>query len=205
MLRTSALLCLLSMGGFVALGSARAEGLLQYKPPTRSAPAGLIGGGTRGLTMASGGMQVLAPNHAALTSVASPVLYWYSPERGRQTVNVVMVNEAANEVLIEKNLAFDGGGYQSLRLKEHGVALKDDIEYRWSVARVEAGEVKYGGANGTGTIVYRKPGVKLTAAEDYAQGGYWYDALGMLMNDGSYQAKQQLQSLLEQGGVHTAE
>lgn len=182
-----------------------ADGLLVYKPSQVGAPSSRIGGGTRGLILALEGMQALAPGHAALTSVPGPSLYWRSSKQGKQSVHIVVINQETNEPLIDRNLAFDGGGYQSIRLKEYGVALKDDVEYRWSVAQVEGGGIGYGGVNATGTIVHRKPGVKITTAEDYAQIGYWYDALEMLMNDGSSKAKERLQSLLEQGGIQSAE
>ncbi|MCP4044001.1 MAG: DUF928 domain-containing protein, partial [Gammaproteobacteria bacterium] len=48
-----------------------------YRPPRRGAPLVRVGGGTRGVEYKHPTLQVLAPEHTGLTTMAQPSLYWY--------------------------------------------------------------------------------------------------------------------------------
>src|SRR3954467_3412661 len=56
-----------------------------YVPPMPGAPQRRVGGATRGVGRALPTVVVLAPNHAGLTTVEQPELYWYisAPTRVR--------------------------------------------------------------------------------------------------------------------------
>jgi hypothetical protein len=104
-------------------------------------------------------------------------------------------------------------GIQALRLADHGVRLKPQVEYQWSVALVKDPEQRSTDVVSSGTIRYVKPSAALektleqtdasALAAALAGEGYWYDALKTLSESidaqpGNPSLREQRASLLEQ-------
>lgn len=191
-------------GGIFLLNAVvlHAEGRLFYKPPAVGAPSASarIGGGTRAL-MSDAPLQLLAPATLGLTSQASPTLYWYCAKSGSQIAEIALIRQDDNQTLLEKTLSVQNAGIQRTRLKEYGVSLPVGVEYRWSMALIADSAGSSSDFIANGTILYQPAGFAMTTAADYARAGYWYDALAKLMDDATSTAADQLDALLEQGGV----
>lgn len=174
-----------------------AEGVLVYKPPKIGAPAQRVGGGTRTIGTAVQPIQVLAPQHVALTAQAQPVLYWYLNEANTQSVEINLIQQNSEQTLLRKQLpAGLKAGLQIIRLSDDSVTLQAGENYQWSVALV--------GANGLSrdalvkaTLRYELSKTDLASVEQKAEAGYWYDALQALIEQNSPLANE----LLTQIGV----
>jgi hypothetical protein len=174
-----------------------AEGLMTYKPPQIGVPQTRVGGGTRSF-LPKPKIQVLAPRHAALTSHAQPVLYWYCTQPNQETVEITLIKDSTDLPLLKKQLLLIAkAGLQSIRLADYGVSLRTGEDYHWSVAVINNSGQHLGESVATATIRYQLPITPLTSAEQQAEAGYWYDALQQLIESHSPLAN----NLLKQIGI----
>lgn len=203
---------------------ASAAPAFSYKAPLRGAPATRVGGATRSAGATAMTLNVLAPDHTGYTYQEKPTMYWYVSERVTQPVELAItptgsLNEAIPPVLeltfqppIEK-------GVHAVRLEDHGVALKPDVEYQWFVAVVKdpdhrSNDVLAGGSIkriGTSDAVQ----AKLRDAQQtirpaiYAESGVWYDAIDQISkligaDPANRSLREQRATLLEQVGLKDA-
>src|SRR5580765_4367948 len=75
----------------------------EYNPPSRGAPAGRVGGGTRGLRVLP--LAALAPDHTGLTISAQPALYYFLPSPEGVRVAVRLAGDPNAQPLLEKDFA----------------------------------------------------------------------------------------------------
>ena len=163
-----------------------------YKPPLRGAPAGRIGGGTRGATeRESFVLQVLAPDHIGYTIHDQPCLYWYISKATAYPLELTVTERNAVQPLVEKTLqGLPQGGIQSACLAGLNVKLRKDVQYKWFVTLVTDPEHRSKDilAGGIVSFIDPQPALveKLKSAEKsslplvYAEEGLWYDALEAL-------------------------
>jgi hypothetical protein len=176
----------------------RAEGLLIYKPPQTGAPALRIGGGTRGISLSMPKVQVLAPQHTALTGRSQPALYWYLSEPSQQTIEITLFKKGVEEPLLARELPpLSKAGLQSIYLSDYGVSLQEGEEYRWSVALIDNQGQRSEDVATSASLRYQSPATPLSGVERQAEAGYWYDALQQLIESHSPLAD----SLLKQIGI----
>jgi uncharacterized protein DUF928 len=160
-----------------------------YKPPTRGAPGGRVGAGTRGIDQAFT-LSVLAPDHTGLTSKDQPVLYWYVSRPLSSPIELTIIENGATPI-IEKILAPPTkSGIQRLQLAEHGVHLEPGKQYQWFLTLVSdpkrrAKDVMTGATIErlalSDNLAAQVSGVdRLSAARYYAEAGQWYDAIALL-------------------------
>lgn len=197
------------------------KGKPAYKPPLRGAPAGRIGGGTRGATeRESFSLQVLAPDHVGYTTQDQPCLYWYISKATTYPIEVTVTERRAVKPLVEKRLkAPEQAGIQSVCLASQDARLRPNVPYKWFVTLVTDAEHRSKDILAGGIIeMVNAPetlSARLKSAESgrapfiYAEEGYWYDALGEIsrMIDASPTdagLRQQRASLLEQVGLSEA-
>jgi hypothetical protein len=151
----------------------------EYNPPSRGAPAGRVGGGTRGLRTLP--LAALAPDHTGLTISAQPALYYFVPGNAGVRVVLRLASEPLAQPLLEKDLPPPARtGIQKLDLKALGVTLAPGVEYRWTVSDARV--------NSTGFIRRIDPPGELSRKLSgvpagrsryslLAREGVWYDAL----------------------------
>lgn len=160
-----------------------------YKPPTRGAPGGRVGGGTRGKDQVFT-LSVLAPDHTGLTSQDQPVLYWYVSKPLSSPIELTII-DAGTTPIVEKVLPPPTkSGIQRLPLAEHGVHLEMGKQYQWFLTLVadpnrRSKDVLAGAtierlalSDSLATQVAGED--RLSAARHYAEAGHWYDAIALL-------------------------
>ena len=191
-----------------------------YKPPSRGAPTQRVGGGTRGLTVAPPVIAVLAPDHTGYTTRDQPTLYWHLSKPTTAKIEIAVTDAGGVKRIAEHVLMrTDGAGIQALSLRDLNVKLSPETDYRWSVALVpETGaETMQFLASGSVRFVPSPETLKSKLAKSsdssraaiYAEEGYWYDAVDVLVNnlkrgpDGP-RARSHLAALLKQGGARVS-
>jgi len=160
-----------------------------YKPPTRGAPGGRVGGGTRGKDQVFI-LSVLAPNHTGLTSQDQPDLYWYISKSVSSPIEFTLIDDGATPI-IEKVLVPPAKiGIQRLQLSELGVRLEAGKQYRWFLTLVSDSKRRSKDVLAGATIerldLHESLDApvsaldRISAARHYAEAGYWYDAIALL-------------------------
>jgi hypothetical protein len=162
-------------------------GVPVYNPPSRGAPGGRIGGGTRG-----GGnifvLSVLAPDHSGFTISEQPSLYWFISKPTALPIELTVMDSQGIKPLLETKLPSPAEpGIQRVRLADYNVHLAPGAAYRWFVAVVPDAERRSKDILAGGAIervdLQEDVKAKLAQASDkevpfvYAQAGLWYDAL----------------------------
>ena len=192
-----------------AAEKSRAETTIVWTPPVNSAPRVRVGGGVRGTT-ALPTPTALVPEHVALTTRATPSLFWHIdgevPEGTR--LFFTLVEEEEGLPLVETELAPPAGpGIQRVRLSDHAIELGAGTTYAWSVALVP--DMQHRSADLVATAyVKRVPQAtpRFQNAQFFAAEGLWYDALEALSDRvderPEAQAPRKLRgSLLRQAGL----
>ncbi|HEV3271665.1 MAG TPA: DUF928 domain-containing protein [Candidatus Methylacidiphilales bacterium] len=147
-----------------------------------------VGGGSRGGAADDLSIEVLVPDHVALTTQAQPSLYWYQSKEAK-TQCEVSVTEPKNPkpLLLLKSSAVTPAGIHAIRLSKFDIKLKPNVVYRWSVAVVVDPRNRSQDIIANGVIKRIDPSPELAgklgqASETdkpalYAENGIWYDAL----------------------------
>jgi hypothetical protein len=165
---------------------------VKYNPPVRNAPAGRVGGSTRGTVESDLTVEVLAPDHVGLSSVDQPVLYWFlsRPVAKPLEITIDTVEVSSGGPLLEKTLGNSWpAGISGLALRDVGVRLKPGVTYRWSVAVVFDPAQRSRDVIASGLIQHVRATTRPAHADDEAAArisagnGYWYDALADLSRD----------------------
>jgi len=232
-MKTSVATILLGAVTAVALGSAAVQAKdpeptktatsLSYKPPMRGAPATRIGGGSRSAGLALR-LNVLAPGETGDTTQGKPTIYWFVSQAVEVPMELTITNneslQAAVKPLLEISLKPPiKKGIHALRLADHGIVLRPDIEYQWFVAVVRNPAQRSNDVIAGGTIkrvpesdalqAQLKQSAQAERAAVYAEAGIWYDAIDQLSTqigaDGGNRAlREQRAALLEQVGLREA-
>jgi len=170
-----------------ASGRADPPVVVIYKPPLldeSQAPSPEVTGGGEG----QAAVQLLAPDHAGLTTVAQPTLYWYARTPGAVLFRLAPLDTPGAGPLLQVETGDSGSrGIQHLDLKQHEVSLQPGKAYLWSVAPVGAAGQPAPGPVASAVIERIEPGeglgnrIKGSRGMDlvkvYASEGLWYDTL----------------------------
>ena len=159
-----------------------------YSPPSRGAPGGRIGGGTRGGGQNVFVLSVLAPDHSAFTTTEQPSLYWYISKPTSLPVELTVMDPQGIKPILETQLPSPTkAGIQRVRLADYNVHLAPGAAYRWFVAVVPDADRRSKDILAGGAIervdLQEDIKAKVAKASDkelpfvYAQAGLWYDAL----------------------------
>jgi hypothetical protein len=189
-----------------------------YRPPTRGAPGGRIGGGSRGSQDEIPTLLVLAPDHMGLASTNQPVLYWYiSKTTDGATIKVTVTEMGGSQPVFSTALSGQvERGIHPLSLADASVTLKPDTEYEWKISYASPTDsAKTMLSRGLVSYSEAKAGLKKDAAKAkrddlpfiYASAGYWYDslqAMGSLIKENPTNRSYKLMraSLLDQVRLH---
>jgi uncharacterized protein DUF928 len=158
-----------------------------YSPPSRGAPGGRIGGGTRGGQNVFV-LSVLAPDHSAFTTTEQPSLYWFISKPTSLPVELTVMDPQGIKPILETQLSSPTkAGIQRVRLADYNVHLAPGAAYRWFVAVVPDADRRSKDILAGGAIervnLQEDVKAKVAKASDkdlpfvYAQAGIWYDAL----------------------------
>ena len=150
----------------------------EYNPPSRGAPAGRVGGGTRGLRVPP--LAALAPDHTGLTISGQPTLYYFVPESAAVRAVLRPAAEPLAQPLFDKDLPPGRAGIQRLELKSLGVTLQPNVDYRWTVSDARASSTGYIRRIDPPLDLARKLNGVPAGRSRYtllAREGVWYDAL----------------------------
>ncbi len=197
---------------------AAAKPMFSFKVPLRGAPATRVGGGTRSGEATAMSLNVLAPDQTGYTTHAKPTIYWYVSQAINHPVEMTITGmnfEDAIFPLLEITLQPPiSKGIHALRLEEHGVSLKPDVEYQYFVAVVKnynqrsddiiaGGSIKRVAPSADVQAKLKQAGAE-SAAEVYAESGIWYDAIDELSKQIAAKPalRGQRAALLEQVGLN---
>jgi hypothetical protein len=162
-----------------------------YKPPSRGAPGGRVGGGTRGPQGNVFVLSVLAPDHSGFTTSEQPSLYWFISGPTSLPVELTLMDPQGIQPILETRVpAPVKPGVQRVRLADYNVRLAPGAAYRWFVAVVpdadrRSKDILAGGAiERIETPEALKAKLAQASKQDlpsvYAEAGIWYDALGAI-------------------------
>src|ERR1039458_4061968 len=116
-------------------GVAFADDLPTYRPPSRGAPSGRVGAGTRGVPAHAQQIVVFAPDHTGLTTREQPSLYWFLSKPVATRVEIAPNSGQAESRLIVLSIpAPTAAGVQKLDLALHGIRLQPAVQYHWQVS-----------------------------------------------------------------------
>ena len=158
-----------------------------YNPPNRGAPAGRIGGGTRGGTNVFV-LSVLAPDHSGFTTSEQPNLYWYISNPTTLPIEITVMDSQGIKPILETRLPAPAKpGIQRVRLADYNIRLAPGAAYRWFVALVPDADRRSKDILAGGAIerVDMPEALKAKLAKSgsnetpfvYAEAGLWYDSL----------------------------
>src|SRR5919108_4424154 len=162
-----------------------------YNPPSRGAPGGRIGGGTRGGGRDVFVLSVLAPDHSGFTTSEQPSLYWFISGPTELPVEVTVMDPQGVQPILETRLPSPiKAGVHRVRLADYNVRLSPGAAYRWFVAVIPDADRRSKDILAGGAIERveapedLKAKLAQTAKKDmpfvYAEAGIWYDALGAI-------------------------
>jgi len=163
----------------------------------------------------------LVPDHVGLTTNRYPSLCWIlrgTPPDGA-TMRFTLINDQSITPLLEVHppssfLTEHKGICQCADLKDYGISLEPDVQYRWyiSVARSHESQARDLVAGGMikrcrydECVLFHFERCDKDAVKSFAQGGFWYDSISCLCdliksNPTDPTLRQQLSSLMNQGG-----
>lgn len=164
-----------------------------YAPPKRYTPRARVGGELRGTDGKDPEVQALVPDHVALTSKKTPSLNWYlSKPTAHEIVFTLMDTRYIKPVHEGPIPTPKKEGIYSIDLKNMGVTLEPEVQYRWYVSVIRdsnshASDIVAGGmierCEFSACVTEMNPVLTCSSADDVtknARAGLWYDAMGCL-------------------------
>ncbi len=158
-----------------------------YRRPAEATEAVRVDGRLRAAEDVLMTLTVLAPEELGLTSRPQSCLFWYQSQGSHTRFELTIVRGADAKLAYETQMVPDGtAGIRRFNLREHGVTLEPNVEYRWTVAIVTDPENRSKDVVASGIIKHVPPSEKLSArlaahpkdrAFVYADEGFWYDSL----------------------------
>lgn len=161
-----------------------------YQPPSRGAPGGRVGGGTRGPSELPA-LYALVPDHVALTAEEQPQLVWYLSKATSYPLEFTVVERDGVEPLLEVPLPSPlEPGVQILSLTEYDLKFEPGKTYQWFVSLVPDAAHRSQDIVAGGTLeMAQLPGGMaenvrqanpLDATKLFAKAGFWYDAMATI-------------------------
>ena len=106
-----------------------------YTPPKKLIPRARVGGGLRGTDGSDPVLVALVPDHVGLTIKKTPVLNWFLSKPTTYPLKFTLIDVRSVTPLHEGPIpAPIRAGIQSINLKDWGLALEPDVQYRWYIS-----------------------------------------------------------------------
>lgn len=163
-----------------------------YQPPRKLTPRARVGGGLRGTDGNDPVLVALVPDHVGLTVKKTPVLNWFLSKPTIYPLKFTLINIGSVTPLHEGLIPTPAhAGIHSINLKDWGLVLEPDVQYRWFISAVRdpdspSKDIVAGGmierCEFNDCLVF-KP---ILTCEDRqsvqgnAANGFWYDAMACL-------------------------
>ncbi len=148
----SALVIMLSLAGFSSgagagpvadqpilapAGQSEESQLPVYTPRSKSTPRARVGGGMRGTDGKDPEIVALVPDHVGLTVKRAPSLNWFLSKPTALPIRFTLIDTRSVKPLHEGPIPTPGqAGVQSIYLKDLGLTLEADVQYRWYISAI---------------------------------------------------------------------
>jgi hypothetical protein len=108
-----------------------------YTPPKKLTPRARVGGGLRGTDGSDPVLVALVPDHVGLTVKQAPSLNWFLSKPTTYPLKFTLIDTRSVKPLHEGLISTPAhAGVQSINLKDLGLTLEPDVQYRWYVSAV---------------------------------------------------------------------
>jgi hypothetical protein len=189
-----------------------------YTPPMKLTPRARVGGGLRGTDGTDPVIVALVPDHVGFTAKKAPVLNWFLSKPTTYPLIFTLTNISSIKPLHEGPIPIPvRAGVQSINLKELGLALEPDMQYRWYISAIRNPDSPSTNIVAGGIIERCEFSTCLVeeivlscdqqSVWDNAKRGFWYDAISCLCDlittnphNGSF--RRMRASLLKQVGLN---
>lgn len=163
-----------------------------YTPPRKFSPRARVGGEMRGTGGSDPEIQALVPDHVGLTINQTPALNWFLSKPTAYTVRFTLIDNRSIKPVHEAPIPSPTkAGIQTISLKEMGVTLEPDVQYRWYVSVIRnpdspSQDIVAGGViercEFNACLVEAGPHLTCStqSVQDNARQGFWYDAMACL-------------------------
>jgi hypothetical protein len=118
-------------------GSTEEVPLPLYQPPKKLTPRARVGGGLRGTDGKEPEIVALVPDHVGLTVKQAPSLNWFLSKATSLPIRFTLIDIRSVKPIYEGPIPTPSHvGVQSLNLKELGLTLEPDVQYRWYISAI---------------------------------------------------------------------
>jgi hypothetical protein len=188
-----------------------------YQPPKKLTPRARVGGELRGTDGNDPVLVALVPDHVGFTVKKSPVLNWFLSKPTIYPLKFTLINIGSITPMHEGVIPSPAhAGIQSINLKDWGLTLEPDVQYRWFISAIRdpdspSKDIVAGGmierCEFNDCLVFRPI---LTCEQQSVLGnsanGFWYDAMACLCelidaNPSDQLLRRQRAALLNQVGL----
>jgi len=190
-----------------------------YTPRNKTMPRARVGGGLRGTDGKDPEIVALVPDHVGLTVKQAPSLNWFLSKPTSLPMRFTLIDTRSVKPLHEGLIPTPvHAGVQSINLKDWGLALEPDVQYRWYISAIRnpdspSQDIVAGGViercefstclvEMEVDLACDRPSVMRNAVR-----GFWYDAMACLCelidaNPTDQILRRQRAALLKQIGLH---
>ena len=189
-----------------------------YQPPKKLTPRARVGGGLRGTDGNDPVLVALVPDHVGLTIKKTPVLNWFLSKPTIYPMKFTLIDVASVKPLHEGQIPTPvRAGIQSINLKDWGLVLEPDVQYRWYISAVRdpdspSQDIVAGGmierCEFNTCLVEMQVDLSCDqqSVQRNASRGFWYDAMACLCemidsNPSDQSLRRQRAGLLNQIGL----
>jgi hypothetical protein len=108
-----------------------------YTPRNKTIPRSRVGGSLRGTDGKDPEIVALVPDHVGLTVKQAPSLNWFLSKPTSLPIRFTLIDTRTVKPLHEGPIPTPSqAGVQSLDLKDFGLTLEPDVQYRWYVSAI---------------------------------------------------------------------
>jgi hypothetical protein len=163
-----------------------------YTPRNKIMPRARVGGGLRGTEGKDPEIVALVPDHVGMTIKQAPSLNWFLSKPTSLPIRFTLIDTRSVKPLYEGPISTPvQAGIQSLNLKELGLKLEPDVQYRWYISAIRnpdspSQDIVAGGmierCEFSTCLVEMEVDLScdLQSVRRNAVRGFWYDAISCL-------------------------
>ena len=118
-------------------GQLKEPSLPIYTPRNKTMPRARVGGSLRGTDGKDPEIVALVPDHVGLTVKQAPSLNWFLSKPTSLPIRFTLIDTRTVKPLHEGPIPTPSqAGVQSLDLKDFGLTLEPDVQYRWYISAI---------------------------------------------------------------------